>query len=219
LLENVQKNLTLWDRTHDWVEDGDEWKSPATHAGVPYDVWKASLVSHLIAPYSRDAHVVEIAPGHGRWSKYIIDTCLHATLVDLSPRCLEFCRTRFANNANVDYFLTTGTQLPKYASGAIGFVFSFDSFVHMSPEVIEAYMFEIARLLAIGGVGVIHHADIAALATYRQREAGERSAVNRSIVRDLAEKSRLTVCRQFTYWDEENKFGCPGDAITLLRKD
>jgi ubiquinone/menaquinone biosynthesis C-methylase UbiE len=217
--ENIEKNLAMWDRTYKWVADGDEWEYPAEHVGVSYEVWKTALVSNLIAPYSRDAHVIEIAPGHGRWSKFIIDTCLHATLVDLSPTCLEYCRARFPNKTNVDYFLTTGTRLPSYTTGVIDFVFSYDSFVHMSEDVIEAYMYEIARVLKGGGVAVIHHADIADVATYEQRHIGQRSAVNRSIVRTLAERSGLTVSRQFEYWQEENRLGCPGDAVTLLRRD
>jgi hypothetical protein len=189
MLENIEKNLALWDRTYKWVADGDEWQGPANHVGVTYEAWKTSLVSQLITPYSaKDVHVIEIAPGHGRWSEFIINACLHATLVDLSPACLEFCRTRFADKTNVDYFLTTGTQLPKCATGAIGFVFSYDSFVHMSAEVIGAYMSEIARVLVVGGIGVIHHADIADPATHRQEHAWQRSAVDRVIVRDLAEQ-------------------------------
>jgi hypothetical protein len=80
-------------------------------------------------------------------------------------------------------------------------------------------MSEIARVLVVGGIGVIHHADIADPATHQQQHAWQRSAVNRVIVRDLAERSGLTVCRQFEYWDEANKIGHPTDAITLLHKD
>jgi hypothetical protein len=218
--ENIEKNLVLWDRNYKWVADGNEWVGPANTCGVPYETWKTSLISRLITPYAaKDVHALEIAPGHGRWSEFIIDACLHATLVDLSPACLDFCRTRFAGRTNIDYFLTTGVQLPKCATGAIGFVFSYDSFVHMSAEVIGAYMSEIARVLVGGGAAVIHHADIADADSHRQEHAWQRSAVNRAIVRDLAERSGLKVRRQFEYWDEVNKLGCPGDAITLLHKD
>lgn len=219
MLENIRKNLALWDRNYGWEADGDEWHHPADQAGVPYEIWKSALVSHLITPYATKAHVLEIAPGHGRWSAFIVEACLHVTLVDLGPRCLDFCRARFAEKTNVDYFLTTGTQLPKHTTGAIDLVFSYDSFVHMSPEVIQAYMGEIARVLRTGGSATIHHADVADPATHQQSHVGQRSAVNRSMVRRFAEQSGLTVCRQFEYWDEERKLGCPGDAITVLRKE
>jgi ubiquinone/menaquinone biosynthesis C-methylase UbiE len=218
--DNVKKNLALWDRNYNWTADGNEWVGQAAVCGVPYETWKASLVSKLIAPFARkDAHTLEIAPGHGRWSEYIIEASSYATLVDLSPACLDFCRDRFADKRNVDYFLTTGLQLPKCAEGQIGFVFSYDSFVHMSADVIESYMAEIERVLVPGGAALVHHADVAELSTHKQEHIWQRSAVNRSTVRELAEKAGLTVRRQFDFWDEENKIGCPGDAITLLRKD
>ena len=124
MLSNVTNNLQLWDHDYDWSADGDEWEYQADRSGVSYSEWKSSLVSHLIEPYARDADVLEIAPGHGRWSEFIIGMCRHATLVDLGPKCLEYCRTRFAEHGNVDYFLTTGTQLPYHAAGVIDFVFS-----------------------------------------------------------------------------------------------
>jgi hypothetical protein len=116
VLANVRNNLQLWDQDYDWSADGDEWEHQADRSGVSYKEWKASLVSHLIEPYARDADVIEIAPGHGRWSEFIVGMCRQAILVDLGPKCLEYCRTRFIEHSNVDYFMTTGTQLPYHAA-------------------------------------------------------------------------------------------------------
>jgi ubiquinone/menaquinone biosynthesis C-methylase UbiE len=218
MLANVKNNLQLWDHDYDWTADGDEWEYQADRSGVSYSEWKSSLVSHLIEPYARDADVIEIAPGHGRWSEFIIGMCRHATLVDLGPNCLEYCRTRFAENANVDYFLTTGTQLPFYAAGAIDFVFSYDSFVHMSADVIQSYMAEIARVLKTGGTAIIHHAEIADPASYQQTYTGQRSATNSAMVRGFAEQRGLTVSRQSAVWDEARGIGCAEDAVTLITK-
>jgi ubiquinone/menaquinone biosynthesis C-methylase UbiE len=218
LLSNVKNNLQLWDHDYDWAADGDEWEYQADRSGLPYSEWKSSLVSHLIEPYARGADVIEIAPGHGRWSEFIINMCRHVTLVDLGPKCLEYCRTRFAAHANVDYFLTTGTQLPYHAAGAIDFVFSYDSFVHMSADVIQSYMAEIARVLKTGRTAIIHHAEIADPASYHQTYTGQRSAINSSMVRGFAEQHGLTVVRQFRLWDEARNIGCAEDAITAVTK-
>jgi ubiquinone/menaquinone biosynthesis C-methylase UbiE len=218
MLANVRNNLQLWDHDYDWTADGDEWEYQANSSGVSYGDWKSSLVSHLIEPYARGADVIEIAPGHGRWSEFIIGTCRHATLVDLGPKCLEYCRTRFAQHDNVDYFLTTGTQLPHHASGAIDFVFSYDSFVHMSADVIQSYMAEIARVLKAGGIAIVHHAQIADPVSYQQTYTGQRSATNSSMVRGLVELHGLTVSRQSAVWDEARGIGCAEDAITFITK-
>jgi ubiquinone/menaquinone biosynthesis C-methylase UbiE len=218
VLTNVKNNLQLWDSDYDWTSDGDEWEYQADRSGVSYSEWKSSLISHLIEPYARDAEVLEIAPGHGRWSESIIGICRHAILVDIGPKCLEYCRARFAGQTNIDYFLTTGTQLPHHASGVIDFVFSYDSFVHMSAEVIQSYLGEIARVLRIGGAAIVHHAEIADPASYHQTHTGQRTAINSAMVRGFAERHGLTVRRQSSLWDEARGIGCADDGITLLVK-
>lgn len=217
---NVRANYVRWDQSYNWPGDGDEWSGQAAVCGVPYETWRASLAEELILPHCGGASL-EIAPGHGRWSEYLIPASTFCTLVDLSPSCLDFCRQRFASTSNVDFFLTTGISLPHYCSGQVDFVFSFDAFVHMAPTVVHAYLMEIGRILRPGGKAVIHHADISDLATHDQSaHPGWRSAVNRELVRSAAKEAGLTVERQFVYWDEGQRIGVPrfGDAISTLEK-
>ena len=139
--ENLASNLRMWDESYEWPQDGDEWQGQAALCGVPYDEWKASLVAHLIDPHvGPESTVLEIAPGRGRWSEYLVRRAAHVTLVDLSPSCLAHCRERFRGFANVDYALTAGDALPAEAEGRIDFVWSYDAFVHMHPEVVAAYL-------------------------------------------------------------------------------
>lgn len=217
---NVRANYVKWDQKHHWSADGGEWTGQAALCGVSYEVWKDSLVEHLIRPHL-GGEVLEIAPGHGRWSAYLIPASAFCTLVDLSPSCLDFCRQKFVAATNVDYFLTTGTSLPRYCSGQTDFVWSYDSFVHMAPAVVRAYLAEIARVLRPGGKAIIHHADIRDPAAHDQdTHPGWRSAVNREIVQFGAEAAGLNVERQFVFWDEAQRIGVPrfGDAITALKK-
>lgn len=217
---NVRSNYVVWDQKHDWSDDGDEWTGQATACGVPYAVWKDSLVEHLIRP-NLGGEILEIAPGHGRWSAYLVPGAAFCTLVDLSPSCLDFCRRKFAAASNVDYFLTTGTSLPHACPGQIDFVWSYDAFVHMAPGVVRSYVTEIARVLRPDGKAILHHADIPDPGGHEQdRHPGWRSAVNRALVQSAAAASGLSVERQFVYWDEARRIGVPrfGDAITVLRK-
>lgn len=221
MLENVEKNLHQWDEKHAWSKDGDEWSGQAKVCGVPYETWKASLVDSLIRPYlSADSTVLEIAPGHGRWTEFLVDA-LHVTVVDISPNCLEFCRKRFDEKTNIDYFLGTGFTLPRYMSDAIDFVWSYDSFVHMDRDVILGYLKEIRRVLKPGGRTILHHGDIGKLEGHVQSEhQGWRSGMNEQLMRDLARDAGLAVVSQFTYWDEAKMIGVPrfGDKITHLAK-
>jgi ubiquinone/menaquinone biosynthesis C-methylase UbiE len=220
--ENVARNLELWDDAYDWPQNGDEWQGQADLCGVSYETWKRSLVEHLIAPHV-DVHtrVLEIGPGRGRWTEYLVRSAAHVTLVDISAACLDYCRRRFGDRHNVDYFLTTGEVLPLHAQGRVDFVWSYDAFVHMDPEVVRAYLREVHRVLRDGGRAIIHHANVADLSAHRQDDApGWRSAMTSGLMRELAEAAGLAVISQCTYWDAERRIGTPrfGDQVTHLRR-
>jgi len=218
--DNVAKNLKRWDKDHAWPEHGDEWNRQAAACGIDYSAWKESLVAHLIVPHvSANTHVLEIAPGHGRWTAYLAPRAGNITVVDLSPSCIAYCKERFTASTNIGYFVTDGTSLPPSATDAIDFVWSFDAFVHMDREVIAAYLKEIARVLKAGGMAIIHHSNVADLETHAQAKAeGWRAPMTATLFTKLALQAGLNVVSQFVYWDEQNKIGVPrlGDRITRL---
>jgi hypothetical protein len=47
---------------------------------------------------------------------------------------------------------------------SVDFVFSFDSFVHLRRDLVEAYLNELGRILKVGGKGFIHHSNLGAYA-------------------------------------------------------
>ncbi|HEY1711042.1 MAG TPA: class I SAM-dependent methyltransferase [Rhizomicrobium sp.] len=220
--DNVSQCLAAWGGQYGWSENGDEWKGQAVACGVSYEAWKESLIRNLIAPHVNGRSVVlEIAPGHGRWTEYLAASAAHVTAVDISAACLDYCRNRFQDQSNVDYFLTTGDRLPRAATGQIDFVWSYDSFVHIHRDLIRGYMGEIRRVLSPGGEAIIHHSNIDDIEGHEQKgSAGWRSAMNIELMRIFARETDLTVMSHFTYWDEERKIGVPrfGDRITHLRR-
>jgi ubiquinone/menaquinone biosynthesis C-methylase UbiE len=222
MLENVTRNLATWDRDYSWPEDGDEWDGQAKSCGVPYSQWKESLVQCLLVPHIKDQeHVLEIGPGHGRWTEFLVGLAGRVTIVDISANCLDFCRRRFRAYSNVDYVLTTGDRLPGVAMDGVNFVWSYDAFVHMDRNVVGAYLGEIRRVLKIGGSAIIHHSNVDNPDDHKQDEAaGWRSAMNAELIRELAEKADLRVSSQSAYWDEERKIGSPrhGDQISKFIK-
>jgi len=140
-IDNIEQNLDKWDRSYTWPEDGDEWRGQALACNVTYEIWKQSLVDHLITPYIHGANVIEIAPGHGRWTEYLVKAKA-LTLVDLSPNCLDFCRNKFRDHTNLEYWQTDGAGLPADHTGLIDLVWSYDAFVHMHPDVVESYILD-----------------------------------------------------------------------------
>lgn len=240
---SIQDNLRTWDQEHGWPEDGDEWKGQAVKCGVPYEDWKQSLVETLIVPHvPARSTVVEIAPGHGRWTGFFAERAQRLILVDLSPSCLDHCRRRFSSFDNIRYFRTDGASLPDDLTEEVDLVWSFDAFVHMEADVIGAYLKEAKRVLKPGGMVLIHHGNrrratlwlsfLRRLGPAGQRiyrmislgtdevDDGWRSDVSASDVVRLAEAAGLSVEKQFCRWGEGDRYGVPRyrDRVTILRK-
>jgi len=145
---------------YDWKDAGEEWSEP----------WGSSAAqwSGTILPRIRDClpttTILEIAPGFGRWTHYLKDYCQELWAVDASGECVEACRQRFAAEPHVRSYLNDGRSLSMIPDSSVDFVFSFDSFVHLRRDLVEAYLNELGRILKVGGKGFIHHSNLGAYA-------------------------------------------------------
>jgi ubiquinone/menaquinone biosynthesis C-methylase UbiE len=239
----VENNLRRWNQQYHWSKDGDEWNGQASSCHKPYNDWKQSVVETFIAPnVSGDAVVLEIAPGHGRWTREVIDRCKAMILVDVSPNCIDFCRDLFAQRGNVTYVVNDGTSLPGVKDNSVDFIWSYDAFVHMDESTIDAYLGEMQRVLAPRGKAVIHHAGradaclwLSFLAdtgkagrhVYRVLSMGKprgddgwRSNISGRLFKRLAAARGFAAESQVQWWGKNKDFGVPryGDLITTLRK-
>lgn len=240
---SIPENLHVWNEAYSWPEAGDEWKGQADACGVPYVEWKQELIDRLILPYARPGiAILEIGPGHGRWTETLSQRAGRLILVDLSPACIEYCRQRLGDRPDLETFVTDGRSLPETIEAEIDLVWSFDSFVHIAATDIEQYLVEIHRVLRPGGTAVIHHANrwhatlfLAGLRSwgaggrllYRwlsfgpgERKDGWRSAVSARSFRAMARRAGLDVVEQFARWGAGNRYGVPrhNDRVTVLHK-
>lgn len=103
--------------------------------------------------------------------------------------------------------------------GSIDAVWSFDVFVHVAPLDQAAYLTEIARVLAPGGLAVIHHADGRNRGRLSSR-AGWRSPMSRRLFAALATERGLRVEPQFDSWGPDGCYDLSAycDAITVCRR-
>jgi SAM-dependent methyltransferase len=153
-MPSVEENLS-WGR-YSWPEEGEEW----SRAWGDVDThWHATILPRIrqFVPAHR---VLEIAPGHGRWSNYLIDYADEYIGVDLNSECISACQERFAKAQHAKFVTNNGKSLAAVADGAINFAFSFDSLVHVEIDVIEAYLAELSRKLAPDGIAFIHHSNL-----------------------------------------------------------
>jgi SAM-dependent methyltransferase len=154
-MADVEKNSEVW-RTWNWSSRGDEWS--AWWGDTPA-LWFGALLPRIHG-FLPAGTVLEIAPGFGRWTQYLKDLCERLVIVDLTERCIEHCRERFADATNIDYHLNDGRSLAMVEDGSIDLAFSFDSLVHAEADVIADYLAQLARKLRPDGIGFLHHSNI-----------------------------------------------------------
>jgi SAM-dependent methyltransferase len=158
-MPELEHNAAVWEVDWDWSQRGDEWS--AWWGGTPA-LWHGALLPRL-HPFLPAGTVLEIAPGHGRWTQYLKDHGERLVLVDLAERCIAACRERFAGESHLEYHVNDGRSLAMVEDGSVDLAFSFDSLVHAEADVIDAYLEQLARKLAPDGVGFVHHSNMGTL--------------------------------------------------------
>jgi len=157
-MPEVDANRTNWTSDWEWPEEGDEWSA---WWGGTDAMWHAAVLPR-ICTWVPAGTILEIAPGFGRWTAYLAQLAGRVIAVDLTARCVEHCRARFAGTGNVEVHQNDGRSLPMVDEGSVDFAFSFDSLVHAESDVLDAYMRELARVLKPDGVGFVHHSNLGA---------------------------------------------------------
>jgi 2-polyprenyl-3-methyl-5-hydroxy-6-metoxy-1,4-benzoquinol methylase len=155
-MPEVHENLENWERAWDWSAHGEEWSR--SWGGTPA-LWFAAILPRIHA-WVPAASILEIAPGHGRWTQYLKDLTEHLVIVDLTESCIEHCRQRFADATNIEFHVNDGRSLDMVDEHSIDFVFSFDSLVHAEDEVLASYLDQLSDKLTANGVAFLHHSNI-----------------------------------------------------------
>jgi SAM-dependent methyltransferase len=156
-MPTLEENFHIWEN-YDWSHKGEQWSRP--WGGTEFLWWGTVLPRiHSFLPAST---ILEIAPGYGRFTHFLKDLSHNLIIVDLTERCIQACRERFADTEHISYHVNNGKSLAMIPDQSIDFVFSFDSLVHAESDVIEAYLKQLGKKLKPDGVGFIHHSNLGA---------------------------------------------------------
>lgn len=131
---------------------GLEWGDPEVFAPLGY------MRDRFLKPYVRaDHNALEIGPGGGRWTRYLLDAKT-LTIVDFHQELLDQLKRNY-NKKNMVFVKNNGNDFPGVPDGSVNFLFSFGVFVHLDPPLIEAYLSSMRRVLASGANVVLQYAD------------------------------------------------------------
>jgi SAM-dependent methyltransferase len=215
-MPDLQQNYSAWNEIHPWDQQGEEWSEAW---GSSEAQWHFAIHPRLHR-YLPAAHILEIAPGHGRWTQYLLRYCDRLSAVDLSDKCIQVCRQRFASATNLALHVNDGLHLDMIADGTCDLVFTFDSLVHAELDVIEAYLRQFAGKLTPNGVVFLHHSNLKespGLAAQAPHSSSHWRApsVSAADVRRIATESGLACVSQ-----EKINWGVPEciDCLTVLTR-
>jgi ubiquinone/menaquinone biosynthesis C-methylase UbiE len=215
---NIKDNLETWSN-YDWKDLGGEW---SRNFGGSVGLWHGVLFPR-IHRFLDCEHILEIAPGHGRCTQYLLPRCRRLTIVDLVPKCIEFCRQRFNDDPRINFVVNDGMSLPNTADQSVDFVFSWDSLVHVDRAPIRSYLFEIARVLKPGGFAFIHHSNLGM--QYNELSPADKALPFGFRQPTMSAAAMATDCREAHLWCcaqellPQARAGLLNDCITLIKND
>ncbi len=209
-MPDIHWNYQKWNNTFDW-----ETKKPSWCENTPQNEvdWRCIFFPR-IASFLPAHRILEIAPGHGRWTHFLANQCEELTVVDLAPNCIAACKKRFASLSHISYFVNDGLHLHCLADSSIDFVFSFDSLVHCDANVIDSYLSHLSRALTADGTGFIHHSNSAALSRIRDFgptpvRGGRSTDVSAEIFEQLCRKYGLRcIVQEIINWNSPEPIDC-----------
>lgn len=203
-MPELEWNNAVWNGSYDWATAGEEWS--ATWGGSEAQ-WFGSLYPrlHRVLPAKR---VLEIAPGFGRWTKFLVRACESYVGIDLSGRCIDACRSTFAAANHACFVQNDGLSLEK-ADGSFDFVFSFDSLVHGELDVFRHYIPQIIGKLTPSGVAFIHHSNLLAITDCLSNPHCRATSVDATRIAALVDKHAGRVLSQeIINWGGETLSDC-----------
>jgi Methyltransferase domain len=211
-MPEVTWNREFWDGGYNWASRGEEW-SVAWGGSEPQ--WFGSLYPrlHRVLPAN---NILELAPGMGRWTKFLLPVCRNYVGIDLSLECVEVCQKIFADANHARFVKNDGYSLSEVEDHSVDLVFSFDSLVHAEFDVFKRYIPQILQKLNKGGVAFLHHSNLGALGTGFAKAHLRAVSVSRQNIEDLVvESGGQIVIQEVINWGGN----LPQDCLTMFVKD
>lgn len=204
---NLEMNRTRWGNPENWSERdqyGYRWDGSVQQTSGS----NARFADRFLRPYldgRYDFRVLELSPGGGRFTAELIRYASSLDLLDMNQACLDICMERFKYfPIELNTFVNDGRSCAMLSGRDYELIASFDSMVHMHPDIIEGYINQLGALLVDGGIMWLDHSGKGA------REIGHRTEMTDNLITAIGNRAGLTLVDQ--------KFRNEHDCITVFTK-
>lgn len=195
----------VWNGGYDWSNAGEEWSQAW---GGSESQWFGCILSRL-GSYLPVRTILEIAPGYGRWTRFLMGHCVRLIGIDLSEACVRHCQQRFSDYPQAEFHVNDGKSLSAVADGSIDLVFSFDSLVHAEDDVLEAYVEQIAQKFSPNGLGFLHHSNLGACAPGTRNPHQRASSMTADkFVRFCSSAGLACISQEIVSWGQPELIDC-----------
>ena len=207
-MPDLEWNRVTWNQPDQWRAGGDDWSDGW---GGPLPQWYGAIFPR-IARWLPVAKILEIAPGFGRWTQFLLRQASEYYGVDISSICVEQCRKRFAESIKAHFIQNDGQSLEGIPDNSIDFVFSFDSLVHVELDVVGGYCEQVNRKLSDCGIAFLHHSNALmgvdnTEVLYPQR--GRATSVSAATVKEIIERTGGRVLiQEEVNWQSKKRIDC-----------
>lgn len=190
-----------------YYEDAERWTFIFWEPAHPFRPWFDRLDLR---------NVLELAVGYGRHAERVAPMAGQLTLVDIHEANLAVCRQRLAAHDNVRYVCNDGYDFQPVPDASLTAIYCYDAMVHFSPDLVAAYLQDARRVLAPGGMALLHHSNHDADPTQHYGlNPCARNRMTMAAFRGLGEDAGLEVVDSKTIdWAGVTEL----DGLTLLRK-
>jgi SAM-dependent methyltransferase len=121
--------------------------------GVQGEIWLEHWHRYLFAArWAAGKRVLDVACGEGYGSALLSRYARHVTGVDLSSAATTHARGAYRDRTNLEFVTASCTELP-FEDASFDVVVSFETLEHIEAQ--EAFLDQVARVLAPGGVFVL----------------------------------------------------------------
>jgi ubiquinone/menaquinone biosynthesis C-methylase UbiE len=212
LTHNAAAEAKIWDQ-HQYYDDAEKYME---------EQW-----SVLVQPFLEGCDfetVVDLAAGHGRNSKRLLERTKRLYIVDFLQSNIEFCQQRFAGDSRVTYIRNTGFDLQAIAADSVSLVYCWDAMVHFDSDIVRSYLREFRRILKPGGKAFCHHSNWmgnpGGFESPGERGIGphRRNFMSKALYAHYAIKEDLEVVRQRTIQWNTPDLDCMSLVMRPLRK-